>query len=159
MINPKIIQRAVAKSIVWDTSDLIKLIAKYQPVDKNITYDVLLSKTQNLLATNPDFANEFTVLLLKKKRLKDFNTKQAIGAVIIGGLTTLTDSIVGAVSAKKEREHEETMIAAQQTQQIMNMMMQEEQARMSKSQQDNLLIISAVAGMILITGLIIYTKK
>jgi len=159
MINPKIIQRATAKSIVWDTSDLIKLVNRYEPTKKDITYAVLLQKVQNLLATNTDFANDFTAFLLKKKRLKDFNTKRAIGAAIIGGITSLTNSIVGAVTAKKEREHEEEMVAAQNTRQIMNMMMQEEQARMNKTKQDNLFIISAVAGMVLITGLIIFMKK
>lgn len=161
MINDKIIQRAVAKSIVWDTGDLIKLIAKYEPIDKNVSYGVLLSTVQNLLETNTDFANEFTTFLLKKKRLSDFNNtvKNAAGAIIVASLSKLTDTIIGSVTAKKERAHETEMVASQNTQQIMNMMMQEEQSRQNKDKQDNMLIIAAVVGMIAITGLIIYTKK
>ena len=152
-MNDKIIQRAVAKSIVWDTSDIIKLVSKYETVDKNTNYEVLLSKIQNLLATNSQFANKFTAFLIKKKRLADYNTENAIGTAIVGALTTVTNTVVTAVSAKEQREHETEMVAAQNTQQIMNMMMQEEQARQDKSSQDNMLIIAAVAGMILITGL------
>jgi len=170
MVNDKIIQRAVAKSIVWDTSDIIKLIAKYEPINKNASYAVLLSKTQKLLATNQAFAKEFTALLVKNKRLTDYNsTKNADGeeagtffsGFMTGGLSSLsglTSTIIGSVSARAEREHEEDMLAAQQTTQIMNMMMQEDQAKQNKANQDNMMIIVAVVAMIAITGLIIYKK-
>lgn len=151
-INKKIIQRAVAKSIVWDTGDLIRLIKKYEPINKKASYGEVLTKVQNLLATNTDFANEYTEFLLEKKRLADFNN--AVG--IISGISNLVSSIIGSASTKQQAILGGKQVAQQNTENIVSLMMQEEQARSDKQKQDNMLIIAAVFGMVLITGLMIY---
>ena len=170
MKNEKVIQRAIAKTIVWDTNAVIKLLNKYEPVKKGISYNDLFIKLQNNI-DNQAFADDFTKLMLKKKRLSDFNNvRNADGdeagsffsGFMTGGLssvTSLTSTIVNSISRSKERELEEDKLDARNTAQIMSFMQSEDEERMAKEKQTNMIIMVAVGGMILITGIMIFKAK
>jgi len=158
MKNEKVIQRAIAKTIVWDTNAVIKLLNKYEPVKKGISYNDLFIKLQNNI-DNHAFADDFTKLMLKKKRLSDFNDVRNAAGTIISSVTNLTSSIVNSISRSKERELEEDKLDARNTAQIMSFMQSEDEERMAKEKQTNMMIMLAVGGMILITGIMIFKAK
>ena len=171
IINKNIINRAIAKAIVNHTGDLIVLVRKYEPVDKNITYKELLDKVQYLLDTNRDFGNNFSYFLIKHKELNDYNNAEGDdnnktpgifatqGGGIISGISNIFTSIVSASSAKKDRAVEQQKIAAQNTAQIMNFMAQAENQRVAQKQSEDTIIYISIAAMVLITGIIIFKKK
>jgi hypothetical protein len=186
-VNNKIIQRAMAKSIVHDTGDLIILVQKYRPITKNISYAGLLSEVQDLLATSNDFANDYVAFLLKKGRIIDYNNTEGkedsesdsgkedsesdsngggggffsnmLSGGTIGSVSSLFTSIISSGSAKKDRQLEQQKLASQNTAQIMNFMMQEEQTRQAEKNREANMIYIAIGAMVLITGIIIFTRK
>jgi hypothetical protein len=168
-INKKIIQRAIAKAIVNDTSSIIAIVNRYDKADKNITYADLLYKVQNLIDTSNNFVTDLTKLLISKKYINDFNNADGEtkstglfsggGIGVISGVSSVFTSIVNAGSAKKDRQLEQSKISSQNTAQMMNFMMQEEQLRASKEQSENTIIYLAVGAVVVITGIIIFTRK
>jgi len=156
-VNHKIVQRAMAKSLVNDTPEVIKLVNKYEPVSTDISYADLLVTVQNLIENNPDFRKKFTFFLLKRENLKNYNNASGVG--IVEGVTNIFSSIVDASSAKKDRVIEQQKIASQNTGQILNFMMQEEQMKVSAQKNKDNLIYIAIGAMVVITGIIIITRK
>lgn len=154
MINPKIIQRAIAKSIVNDTGDLIKLVNNYTPVDKNITYADLLLTVQNLLATNIEFANKYAEFLVKKGRIIDYNN--AVG--LIAGAATLVGSLINSGASKQDAQTKQQLAMSENTQQMMQLMMQEENARLDEQRRKTNLIYISIGAMVVVLGLVILTK-
>ena len=67
-------------------------------------------------------------------------------------MASLADNVVGAFTNKSDS-------AQANTQTVMAMIAQEEAIKVETAKQDNMLIISAIIGMVVITGLIIYMKK
>ena len=169
MVNHKIVQRAIAKSLVSNTPELIKLVNKYKPVSRDISYADLLFTVQDLIENNPDFREKYTVLLLKNKNLKNYNNADGektntngsgqFGLGIVQGVSNVLSSIIDAGSAKKDRVVEQQKIASQNTGQILNFMMQEEQMKVSAQKNKDNLIYIAVGAMVVITGIIIITRK
>jgi hypothetical protein len=156
-INQNIINRAIAKAIVNDTGDLIKLVNRYDATNNNVTYADLLNKIQYLLANNKDFGNNFSLFLIKKQRLADYNN--AIGGSIVSGVSSIFTSIVSASSAKKDRVVEQQKIASQNTAQIMNFMANEENQRLAQKQSENNIIYISIGAMVVITGILIFKRK
>jgi hypothetical protein len=168
----------MAKSIVHDTGDLIKLVGKYRPISKNTSYAGLLSEVQDLLATSNDFANDYSAFLLNKGRIIDYNNTEGkedsesdsngggggffsnmLSGGTIGSVSSLFTSIISSGSAKKDRQLEQQKLASQNTAQIMNFMMQEEQTRQAEKNREANMIYIAIGAMVLITGIIIFTRK
>lgn len=145
----------MAKSIVHDTGDLIKLVGKYRPISKNTSYAGLLSEVQDLLATSNEFANDYSAFLLKKGRIIDYN--HALDPIT--AIADLGTAIIGKIGTKKERQLEQQKLASQNTAQIMNFMMQEEQTRQAEKNREANMIYIAIGAMVLITGIIIFTRK
>ena len=154
-INQKIIQRAMAKSMVHDTSDLIKLIKKYRPISKQISYADLIFTVQDLLATNDNFVEDYTNFLVKKGRLLDYNN--AIG--VFSGISSLFGSIIGSGAEKKTAQAQQAEAMSENTQQLMQMVMQEEAGRVEAEKQKSTLIYIAIGSMVLITSILIFTKN
>ncbi len=159
MNNKKVIQRAVAVSLVRDTSETIKLIRKYQPISNNISYLGLLIAVDNLLVSNKKFAKDYYIFLVAKKRLVDYNYRTVIGTAIVGGIASIAGGLFQNSAQKKAGELQNKQITAQNTQAMMQMMMQEDALLAQKKKQDNNLIIGAVAAMFVFTGFIIYVKN
>lgn len=145
----------MAKSIVNDTGDLIKLVNRYIPVDKNITYVELLFIIQELLATNREFAKEYAEFLVKKGRILDYNN--AIG--IVAGVTGLVGSLINSGASKQVAQSEQQQAMAENTQQLMQLMMQEEAARLEEQRKKTNLIYISIGAMVLILGIVIFTKS
>lgn len=156
-INNKIIQRAIAQSIVNDAPLLIKMVQKYEPINKNVSSLDLLLIVQGLLSENKQFALEYTQFLIKKGWLSDYNKSNASG--IIAGLTTIVSSVIKSGETKKERQLEYSQISSENTQQLMQLMMQEEQANYQKQRQKNNLLYISIGSMVLLIGIIIFAKK
>lgn len=154
-VNNKIIQRAVAQSIVRDTPDLIKLVKKYKPVDDNISLLDLLFDVQYLLENDRKFAAEYTNFLLQKKRLINYNSATGL----LAGVTNLIGSVVNSSTQKKEQQLEYSKLSSQNTQQLMQFMMQEEQAQLEKEKQKTNIIYIAIGSFVLLTGIVIFAKK
>ncbi len=148
-MSKKIFQRTIAKNLVHDTGDTIKLLNKYEPIPKDVSYKTLIHTTQRNLERNPEFAKDYTQLLAKRNRISDYNQDHHS---FIGELASLADSVVGAFTSKTDS-------AQTNTQTVMAMIAQEEAIKVETAKQDNMLNISAIIGMVVITGLIIYMKK
>ena len=176
MDNKKMYQRAIAKSIVNDTGDLLRLIAAYRIVGNDINYKDLLAVITELLLTNKAFAEDFTKFLIKKKRIVDYNSiaikrkreyrnftgiEEAIAAV--AQLGTAGIRLIGKGKDRDlsyaELENQNDRLDFQQQQAILNMIGQEEQTRVAKAKQENTLIMVAIIGMVGFTGIIIFAKK
>ena len=149
MAGKRIFQRAIAKNLVYDTGNIITLLNKYEPVQSDISYRQLLDTVQRNLELNTEFAKKYTQLLVRKNRISDYNQDHHS---FIGELASLADSVVGAFTNKSDS-------AQTNTQTVMAMIAQEEAIKVETAKQDNMLIISAIIGMVVITGLIIYMKK
>jgi hypothetical protein len=166
-VNNKILQRAISKLLVNDTSDVIKLVQKYNPdITKNISYADLLLAVLDLLETNIDFANEFGQLLLKKRRLSDYNNansySNAIAADPVSAIAGAVKSIfdLGAkIGEGKDRQLAQNQLNSQNTQQIMQFMMADEQTREAAKSREANLIYLAIGSLVVITGIIIFMKK
>jgi hypothetical protein len=154
-INPKIVQRAIAKSLVNDTGDVIKLVSKYKAVSKNISYADLLAEVQGLSDTNNDFVKDLTILLIKKKRISDYNS--AVG--VVAAITGLLGSVAGAVKSGKEAKSSDYQASTENTKQLMQLIMQEEQARIDQQKAENNIIYISIGAVVLITGMIIFLSK
>ena len=157
MNNQKVIQRAIAVSLVRDTNDTLILIRKYQPISKNVSYLELLTIIDKLLY-NPVFAKEYYSFLIKKKRLNDYNFHNFIGEIITG-VTQITTGLFNLKAQKNQKEIQAKNIQAANTQAMMQMMMKEDDKVANKQKQDNNLMIGVVGGMIVFTGFIIFIKK
>jgi hypothetical protein len=164
-VNNKILQRAISKLLVNDTSDVIKLVQKYNPdITKNISYADLLLAVLDLLETNIDFANEFGQLLLKKRRLSDYNNANSYSnaadpvSAIAGAVKSIFD--LGAkIGEGKDRQLAQNQLNSQNTQQIMQFMMADEQTREAAKSREANLIYLAIGSLVVITGIIIFMKK
>jgi hypothetical protein len=163
MINDKIIQRAMAKSMVHDTSSVVVMVNKYYPAGYNISMMDLLLIVQDLLATNENFAHEYAGFLLKHKYLTDYNNyDRPIGAVVTGVVTvvgSLINSGASRTASTSEMQTESAKAQASNTQQLMNFMMLEEQAEMQKQKQKSTLIYLAIAAMVVITGIFLFKSE
>jgi len=160
----KVIQRAIAKTLVFDTADVIKLLRKHGvTVSNDITYKQLLEKYVIAGYVNTAFLDDFTTLMIKRKRIADYNSQYhnvvGLGAAIIGGLASIAGGIFGSKQQDKSVELAKEQMEAANTQTIMNMMLQEDANKVALAKQENMLVISAVGAMVLITGIIILRTK
>ena len=160
-INKRILQRAISKALVNDTSQVIELVNKYQPISKNATYFQLLSAVMELMDKNTEFDRKFTALLIKNKRLIDYNN--AGGADPVSAIADAVSSIfkfgVSKIGANKDRMLERQELASENTKQIMQYMAQDEQVRLNDKKQETNLIYISIAAMALITITVVLAKK
>lgn len=157
----QVVKRAIAKTLVFDTKEVIKLLRKHGiNVSQNVSYKELLDLvSENSVSSN--FLRDFTNLMLIRKRITDYNGlhRNVIGAAIIGGLTSVVGGIFGASQQKKAKELAEEQMKAAHNQSVMAMMMQEEANKLALVKQDNMLVIAAASAMVVVTGLIIFTRS
>ncbi len=159
-----IVQRAIAKTLVSDTADVIRLLNKYGvKVSKDVSYKELYILFKGQVTKSSEFANEFSALMVKRKRLIDYNNhRNAIGA-IIGAVVAVGSTVASLITAKKQREAAKEMASEQLNTEvdltIMQMMMQEDANKVAMAKQETILVISAVAAMVIVTGIIIFTRN
>lgn len=157
------LQRAVAKNLVYDTADVIKLLCKHGiKVQDSITYKELLKMLFSSIKENAQFAKDYSNLLIQRKRITNYNDHRnliGIGAAIIGGLSTVAGGLFRSSQQNKANDLARDQMEASNTQTVMNMMMQEEANKVQMTKQENLLIISAVGAMVIITGIIILSRN
>ena len=161
-VNDKIIQRAIAQSLVHDAPDLIKLVKEYYPLEGEISKLDLLLIVQHLLESNNQFAVEYTEFLIKRGWLVDYNNAIGIGAAVSGaiqGVSNVISSVVNAGSSKQQAQAAARMSYSESTQQLMQFMMQEEQAKIEKERQKNNIVYIAMGSMVLLVGILIFAKK
>ena len=172
MKNIKTIQKAVAISLVHDTTETLQLIRKYQPIQENVSYYKLLLIVDNLLKTNINFTKDYIKLLVKNKRLIEYDFNNAEGKfgdfmnnLATGGAfsTGLLSNTLGLISSNKNNKHQADMMqkqtASKTTDTMLQMMMNEENNIAKKKRQDDNLIIGAGITMVLFIAFLIYTKK
>ena len=164
-VNHKIIQRALAKALVNDTSAIIRLVNSYGArAGKSVTYSQLLNIVHELIDTTPEFSVKLFDFLIEKKYLVDYNNanyKNAVDPVsaVADAVSNVFKFGFSKIGATKERALDQQKITSSDNQQMMNFMLAEENNRMAKQNSEDNLIYISIGAMVVITGIFIFVKK